>query len=62
MFRYFNYFGEIIIWIGMFIISISICVDGKWVGVFSFLFIMVILFFFSGIFLLEKKLDERYRK
>lgn len=60
--RHPNYFGEIIIWIGMFIISTSICVDGKWAGVLSPLFTMAILLFLSGIPLLEKKSDERYRK
>ncbi|KAK3085598.1 hypothetical protein FSP39_005934 [Pinctada imbricata] len=60
--RHPNYFGEITIWIGVFIISTSICEGGKWAGVLSPIFTMAILLFLSGIPLLEKKSDERYRK
>ncbi|XP_067652616.1 uncharacterized protein [Haliotis asinina] len=60
--RHPNYFGEITLWIGVFLISTSILVDGQWVAVLSPVFTMAILLFLSGIPLLEQKSDERYRK
>jgi len=59
--RHPNYFGEITLWIGIFIISTSICKDVEWVGILSPLFTASILLFLSGIPLLEKKSDERHR-
>ena len=59
--RHPNYFGEILIWLGIFIMSTSILRDGQWVAVLSPLFTLAILLFLSGIPLLEKKSDERYR-
>ena len=43
--RHPNYFGEITLWIGVFLISTSICVDAQWVGVLSPLFTVSILLF-----------------
>ncbi|KAL8564607.1 hypothetical protein ACOMHN_032163 [Nucella lapillus] len=60
--RHPNYFGEITLWLGIFVISTSILRDGQWAAVLSPLFTMTILLFLSGIPLLEKKADERYRK
>jgi len=60
--RHPNYFGEISVWIGVFIISTSVLEDGQWSAVLSPLFTMSILLFLSGIPLLEQKADERYRK
>ncbi|KAK7462535.1 hypothetical protein BaRGS_00038420 [Batillaria attramentaria] len=60
--RHPNYFGEIILWLGIFIMSTSILKDGQWAAVLSPVFITTILLFLSGIPLLEKKADERYRK
>jgi len=59
--RHPNYFGEISLWIGLFILSTSICSGGQWAGVLSPLFTASILLFLSGIPLLEKKSDERHR-
>jgi len=59
--RHPNYFGEISLWIGLFILSTSICIGGQWAGVLSPLFTASILLFLSGIPLLEKKSDERHR-
>ena len=60
--RHPNYFGEICLWIGIFIVSTSICGNGvKWTGIFSPLFTASILLFLSGIPLLEKTSDERHR-
>jgi len=60
--RHPNYFGEIIIWIGIFLISSSICVGGQWAGVLSPLFTAFILLFLSGIPLLEEKSDNRHKE
>lgn len=60
--RHPNYFGEILLWIGVFIISTSILQKGEWAAVLSPVFITTILLFLSGIPLLEKKADERYFK
>jgi steroid 5-alpha reductase family enzyme len=60
--RHPNYFGEITLWLGISIISTSILRDGQWTAVLSPLFTAAILLFLSGIPLLEKKADERYRK
>jgi len=59
--RHPNYFGEITLWIGLFIISTSICKDVQWVGALSPVFTASILLFLSGIPLLEKKSDERHK-
>ena len=60
--RHPNYFGEICLWIGVFIVSTSVCGTGiKWVGILSPLFTSSILLFFSGMPLLEKTSDERHR-
>lgn len=58
--RHPNYFGEMLVWWGVFIISCSILKKGEWAAILSPLFLMAILLFLSGIPLLEKKADERY--
>ncbi|KAH3896917.1 uncharacterized protein LOC127864492 [Dreissena polymorpha] len=60
--RHPNYFGEILLWAGIFIISTSVLSYGEWAVVLSPIFISAILLFLSGIPLLEKKADERFRK
>ena len=60
--RHPNYFGEIMLWWGIFIMSTSILTDGEWASIVSPLFIMAILLFLSGIPLLEQKADQRYGK
>jgi len=59
--RHPNYFGEITLWIGVFLIGTSIYQDIQWVGILSPIFTASILLFLSGIPLLEKKSDERHR-
>jgi len=58
--RHPNYYGEILVWLGMFVLSTSILHDWKWVAVLSPIFIIAILLFLSGIPLLEQKADERF--
>jgi len=60
--RHPNYFGEICLWVGVFVVSTSICGSGvKWTGILSPLFTASILLFLSGMPLLEKTSDERHR-
>jgi len=59
--RHPNYFGEILVWVGIFIISTSICVSVEWVGILSPVFTASILLFLSGIPLLEQKSDQRHK-
>jgi len=51
--RHPNYFGEAIMWWGIYIISIS--VTNGWTGIYSPLIITLLLLFVSGVPLLEKK-------
>ncbi len=60
--RHPNYFGEILIWIGIFVISAKTFSSWDWLSIISPLFIAFILLFISGIPPLEKKYAERYRK
>ncbi|CAH1779485.1 unnamed protein product [Owenia fusiformis] len=60
--RHPNYYGELTLWWGMFIISTSILTGPQWTAVLGPLFITAILLFLSGIPMLEKSSDERYSK
>jgi len=57
--RHPNYYGEILVWLGTFLLSASVLSGWKWVAVLSPSFIIAILLFLSGIPLLEEKADER---
>lgn len=60
--RHPNYFGEMLVWWGAFLLSIEIIDEKKlWTAVMSPLFLMTILLFLSGIPLLEKKADDKYK-
>lgn len=58
--RHPNYFGEILLWWGVFVASIPILSGGTWAAVLGPIFITLILLFVSGIPLLEQSMDERY--
>ncbi|KAJ1631564.1 hypothetical protein T492DRAFT_591875 [Pavlovales sp. CCMP2436] len=58
--RHPNYFGEIIIWVGQWIVGTSIYTGGQWVSVLSPLFVTLLLTKITGIPMLEKRADEKW--
>ena len=58
--RHPNYFGEITLWVGIYIISFSSFSDIEFLTVISPIFVYILLTRMSGINMLEKIADERY--
>ncbi|MEM4397383.1 MAG: DUF1295 domain-containing protein [Candidatus Woesearchaeota archaeon] len=58
--RHPNYFGEILVWIGVFIFTIPVLKGIVWLTIISPIFITFLLLFVSGIPILEKNADEKY--
>ena len=58
--RHPNYFGEIVLWIGVAIISLPVLSGWQWVALISPVFVTLLLTRVSGIPLLEKKADESW--
>lgn len=58
--RHPNYFGEICLWWGLFLVGISVYRDVEFVSILSPLFTMAILLFLSGLPLLEQSADKKY--
>ncbi|MBI5943318.1 MAG: DUF1295 domain-containing protein [Chloroflexi bacterium] len=58
--RHPNYFGEIVLWIGIAIIAIPVLQGWQWVTMISPLFVTLLLTRVSGIPLLEKKADAKW--
>ena len=60
--RHPNYFGEILVWWGAFLLSVEVINESKlWTAILSPIFLMLILLFLSGIPLLEQKADSKYK-
>ena len=58
--RHPNYFGEIVLWTGVAIVSLPVLHGWQWVTMISPVFVAFLLIKVSGIPLLEKKADERW--
>lgn len=58
--RHPNYFGEIVLWIGVTIIALPVLQGWQWVALISPVFVILLLTRVSGIPLLEKKADQKW--
>lgn len=58
--RHPNYFGEILLWNGIFVSTTSVLEGGQWGAIASPIFITLLLLFVSGIPLLEVSADEKH--
>lgn len=58
--RHPNYFGEIVLWIGITIIAIPVFEGWQWVGLISPVFVTLLLTRVSGIPMLETKADKKW--
>ncbi len=58
--RHPNYFGEIVLWVGVTIIALPILQGWQWTTLISPIFITLLLTRISGIPMLEKRADEKW--
>ena len=58
--RHPNYFGEILLWIGVAIVALPVLQGWQWVALLSPLFVIVLLTRVSGVPLLERKADAKW--
>ncbi len=58
--RHPNYFGEIVLWIGVAVIAMPILQGWQWVTLISPIFVILLLTRVSGVNLLEKSAQERW--
>jgi steroid 5-alpha reductase family enzyme len=58
--RHPNYFGEIVLWIGIAFIALPVLQGWQWVAMISPVFVTLLLTRVSGIPLLEKKADKKW--
>ncbi|MBN1136438.1 MAG: DUF1295 domain-containing protein [Anaerolineae bacterium] len=58
--RHPNYFGEIVLWIGVAIIALPILRGWQWVALISPVFVTLLITRISGVPMLEKRADEQW--
>jgi steroid 5-alpha reductase family enzyme len=58
--RHPNYFGEIVLWIGVAIIALPVLQGWQWVTLISPVFVALLLTRISGVPMLEKRADEKW--
>jgi steroid 5-alpha reductase family enzyme len=58
--RHPNYFGEIVLWVGIAVISLPVLRGWGWISLISPVFITILLTRISGVPMLEKRADEKW--
>jgi len=58
--RHPNYFGEIVLWVGVTVIALPVLQGWQWVALISPFFVTLLLTRISGVPLLEKKADQKW--
>lgn len=58
--RHPNYFGEIVLWVGVAIVALPILTGWQWIAMISPVFVTLLLTRISGIPLLEARADEKW--
>jgi steroid 5-alpha reductase family enzyme len=58
--RHPNYFGEIVLWVGVTIIAIPVLQGWQWIAMISPIFVTLLLTRVSGVPLLEQKADKKW--
>lgn len=58
--RHPNYFGEIVIWIGIMLIAAPVLQGWQWIALISPVFVTLLLTKVSGVPMLEKRADEKW--
>jgi steroid 5-alpha reductase family enzyme len=58
--RHPNYFGEIVLWIGVAIIAVPVLSGWQWLTLISPIFVVILLTRVSGVPMLEKQADEKW--
>lgn len=58
--RHPNYFGEIVLWIGIAVIALPVLQGWQWVALISPVFVTLLITRVSGVPLLEKKADQKW--
>lgn len=58
--RHPNYFGEIVLWVGVAIIALPVLRGWQWVTLISPIFVTLLLTRISGVPILEKRADEKW--
>jgi steroid 5-alpha reductase family enzyme len=58
--RHPNYFGEIVLWIGVAVITLPVLRGWQWIALISPVFVALLLTRVSGVPILEKRADEKW--
>jgi steroid 5-alpha reductase family enzyme len=58
--RHPNYFGEIVLWVGVAIIALPVLQGWQWVALISPVFVTILLTRVSGVPMLERRADEKW--